>query len=121
MNKDNKDNLDAIILLRECYSILEDIKDDGWIIRGGKTTSIPKLLERVRSLIHTPIPYAERVGISFQCISKDCNTRLGICREYDNHDAAWTYKNCETCNKKYRIVWGYNNVATFIVACDEEK
>lgn len=106
-------------LLKECYSMLEDIENDGWIIRGGKSAEIPRLLSHMRQALYTPIDYIEKTAISFDCIATKC--LFVINAEHDNKDIASQIVECDGCGKLYRVTWKNGDIATFVIACDEEK
>ena len=103
-----------ISLLKQCYEILESIEYDGWIVRGGKSTLIPKLLDRIRRALYTPIKYSE--SISFHCLN-ECGYDLKAKRD----DMTWSYVHCGECDKGYRIIWGHDGIATIVIDCDEGK
>lgn len=105
-------------LLRECYKVLEEIQDDGWCVRGGKSTTIPQLLARIRPSIYSSIHYTEMQGVVFHCLQ--CAATLHA--EKTNAESLWAYVKCVGCEKQYRVVWrnDKDNLKTYILSTDEE-
>jgi hypothetical protein len=85
-----------ITLLKECYALLDDIRDEGVY----KSAIIPGLLARIVPFIFSPIPYEEVSTVRFRC--PGCQS---VMLEVLRSDwATWDHITCD-CGKRYRVVW----------------
>ena len=104
---------EAQALFEECYKVLEEIENDGWVVGGGNSLNIPVLLARMRPYIYPAIPFDEIQSIIFRCIN--CETvNLEV-----TQTSKWDYIEC-TCKNLYRVVWKHGDIETFILLINKK-
>ena len=99
---------EEIRLLHECYELLFDIENDGWVVRHSG--AIEKLLPELRNRLFMKIPVSTEESIHFCC--EECTTRMYVTRRFP--DESYTNSLCTTCSTRYLIFWSNDYTQTTV-------
>ena len=102
-------------LLEECYDLFNEMEDNGWIIRGGRSRVIQELMGRMRPLVYelAPLKLITQTQISFACTTEGCPCDLSVVR-LGSMAHSYASTECAQCHGRYKLTWGHDEVLPFV-------
>ena len=102
-------------LLSECFDLFDEMEDNGWIIRGGRSRVIQELMGRIRPLVRelATLKRVDQTLVSFACTTIGCPCDLSIVRiGLPAHSSVST--ECTQCHALYKMTWGHHELLPFV-------